>query len=337
LRIWPGSPYPLGATWDGEGVNFALFSENATAVDLCLFESPDHARETHRIRLEECTDYVWHVYLPEIRPGQLYGYRVHGLHEPEAGLRFNPSKVLIDPYAKAIAGAINWSDALFGYRIGDPKADLSLDDRDNVGSMPKCVVIDQAFTWGGDQLLRTPWDRTVIYEVHVHGYTARHPDVPKNLRGTYAGLATPEVIEHLQQVGVTAVELLPVHHFVRDQHLIDRGLTNYWGYNSNGFFSPDIRYATASSPDRARHVWEFKTMVKALHNAGIEVILDVVYNHTGEGNHLGPTLSFRGIDNASYYRLVPDLPRYYQDYTGCGNTLNVRHPRVLQLIMDSLR
>ena len=337
MRIWPGKPYPLGATWDGEGVNFALFSENATAVDLCLFESPEHARETHRIRLEECTDYVWHVYLPEIRPGQLYGYRVHGLYEPEAGLRFNPAKVLIDPYAKAIAGAINWSDALFGYRIGDPKADLSLDDRDNVGSIPKCVVVDQAFTWGGDQLLRTPWDRTVIYEVHVHGYTARHPNVPKNLRGTYAGLATPEVIEHLQQVGVTAVELLPVHHFVRDQHLIDRGLTNYWGYNSIGFFSPDIRYATATSPDRAHHVWEFKTMVKALHNAGIEVILDVVYNHTGEGNHLGPTLSFRGIDNASYYRLVPDLPRYYQDYTGCGNTLNVRHPRVLQLIMDSLR
>jgi isoamylase len=337
VRIWPGKPYPLGATWDGEGVNFALFSENATGVDLCLFESPEHPRETHRIRLEECTDYVWHVYLPEIRPGQLYGYRVHGLYEPEAGLRFNPAKVLIDPYAKAIAGAINWSDALFGYRIGDPKADLSLDDRDNVGSIPKCVVVDQAFTWGGDQLLRTPWNRTVIYEVHVHGYTARHPDVPKNLRGTYAGLATPEVIEHLQQVGVTAVELLPVHHFVRDQHLIDRGLTNYWGYNSIGFFSPDIRYATPTSPDRAHHVWEFKTMVKALHNAGIEVILDVVYNHTGEGNHLGPTLSFRGIDNASYYRLVPDLPRYYQDYTGCGNTLNVRHPRVLQLIMDSLR
>ena len=221
------------------------------------------------------------------------------------------------------------------YRIGDPKADLSLDDRENAGSIPKCVVVDQAFTWGGDQLLRTPWDRTVIYEVHVHGFTARHPDVPKNLRGTYAGLATPEVIEHLQQVGVTAVELLPVHHFVRDKHLIDRGLTNYWGYNSIGFFAPDIRYAT--SPERAHHVWEFKTMVKALHNAGIEVILDVVYNHTGKGNHLGPTLSFRGIDNASYYRLVPDHPRFYQDYTGCGNTLNVRHPRVLQLIMDSLR
>ena len=335
MRIWPGSPYPLGATWDGEGVNFALFSENATAVELCLFERPDDARETHRIRIEECTDFVWHIYLPESRPGQLYGYRVHGLYEPEAGLRFNPAKVLIDPYAKAIAGNIDWSDALFGYRIGDPKADLSLDDRENAGSIPKCVVVDQAFTWGGDQLLRTPWDRTVIYEVHVHGFTARHPDVPKNLRGTYAGLAAPEVIEHLQHVGVTAVELLPVHHFVRDKHLVDRGLTNYWGYNSIGFFAPDIRYA--ASPERAHHVWEFKTMVKALHNAGIEVILDVVYNHTGEGNHLGPTLSFRGIDNASYYRLVPDHPRFYQDYTGCGNTLNVRHPRVLQLIMDSLR
>ena len=335
MRIWPGSPYPLGATWDGEGVNFALFSENATAVELCLFERPDDARETHRVRIEECTDFVWHIYLPESRPGQLYGYRVHGLYEPEAGLRFNPAKVLIDPYAKAIAGNIDWSDALFGYRIGDPKADLSLDDRENAGSIPKCVVVDQAFTWGGDQLLRTPWDRTVIYEVHVHGFTARHPDVPKNLRGTYAGLATPEVIEHLQHVGVTAVELLPVHHFVRDKHLVDRGLTNYWGYNSIGFFAPDIRYA--ASPERAHHVWEFKTMVKALHNAGIEVILDVVYNHTGEGNHLGPTLSFRGIDNASYYRLVPDHPRFYQDYTGCGNTLNVRHPRVLQLIMDSLR
>ncbi|HEX5550986.1 MAG TPA: glycogen debranching protein GlgX [Nitrospira sp.] len=335
MRIWPGSPYPLGATWDGEGVNFALFSENATAVELCLFGRPYDPQETHRIRIEECTDFVWHVYLPEIRPGQLYGYRVHGLYEPEVGLRFNPAKVLIDPYAKAIAGNIDWSDALFGYRIGDPKADLSLDDRDNAASIPKCVVVDQAFTWGGDQLLRTAWDRTVIYEVHVHGFTARHPDVPEHMRGTYAGLATPEVIEHLQQVGVTAVELLPVHHFIRDKHLVDRGLTNYWGYNSIGFFAPDIRYATSS--DRAHHVWEFKTMVKALHNAGIEVILDVVYNHTGEGNHLGPTLSFRGIDNASYYRLVPDHPRYYQDYTGCGNTLNVRHPRVLQLIMDSLR
>jgi len=316
-------------------VNFALFSENATAVDLCLFDEADAPQEAHRIRLEECSDHVWHVYLPEVRPGQHYGYRVHGLYEPEAGYRFNPAKLLFDPYAKAIAGTIDWSETLFGYRIGDAKADLSLDDRDNGGSIPKCVVVDQAFSWGGDQLLRTPWDRTVIYELHVQGFTARHPDVPKNLRGTYAGLATPEVIEHLQQLGVTAVELLPVHHFIRDKHLVDRGLTNYWGYNSIGFFAPDIGYA--SSTPRAQHVWEFKTMVKALHNAGIEVILDVVYNHTGEGNHLGPTLSFRGIDNASYYRLVPNRPRYYQDYTGCGNTLNVRHPRILQLIMDSLR
>jgi isoamylase len=335
MRIWPGRPYPLGATWDGAGVNFALFSENATAVDLCLFDEADAPQEAHRIRLEECSDHVWHVYLPEVRPGQHYGYRVHGLYEPEAGHRFNPAKVLFDPYAKAIAGTIDWSETLFGYRIGDPKADLSLDDRDNAGSIPKCVVVDQAFSWGGDQLLRTSWDRTVIYELHVHGFTARHPDVPKNLRGTYAGLATPEVIEHLQQLGVTAVELLPVHHFIRDKHLIDRGLTNYWGYNSIGFFAPDIGYASSTVP--AQQVWEFKTMVKALHNAGIEVILDVVYNHTGEGNHLGPTLSFRGIDNASYYRLVPNRPRYYQDYTGCGNTLNVRHPRLLQLIMDSLR
>jgi isoamylase len=335
MRIWPGSPYPLGATWDGEGVNFALFSENATAVELCLFDRPNDPQEAHRIRIEECTDFVWHVYLPEVRPGQHYGYRVHGLYEPESGHRFNPAKILYDPYAKAIAGTIDWSEALFGYRIGDPKADLSFDDRDNAASIPKCVVVDQAFTWGGDQLLRTPWDRTVIYELHVHGFTARHPDVPKELRGTYAGLATPAVIDHLQHLGVTAVELLPVHHFIRDKHLVDRGLTNYWGYNSIGFFAPDIRYAT--SPDRGNHVWEFKTMVKALHNAGIEVILDVVYNHTGEGNHLGPTLSFRGIDNASYYRLVPMQPRYYLDYTGCGNTLNVRHPRLLQLIMDSLR
>jgi len=335
MRIWPGRPYPLGATWDGEGVNFALFSENATAVELCLFDEPDATKETHRIRIEECTDHVWHIYLPEVRPGQRYGYRVHGPYEPEAGHRFNPAKLLFDPYAKAIAGTIDWSNALYGYRIGDPKEDLSVDNQDNASSIPKCVVVDQAFTWGGDQLLRTPWDRTVIYELHVNGFTARHPDIPKHLRGTYAGLGTPAVIEHLQHVGITAVELLPVHHFIRDKHLVDRGLTNYWGYNSIGFFAPEIQYATSSI--RAEHVWEFKTMVKTLHNAGIEVILDVVYNHTGEGNHFGPTLSFRGIDNASYYRLVPDQPRYYLDYTGCGNTLNVRHPRILQLIMDSLR
>jgi len=316
-------------------VNFVLFSENATAVEICLFDSPNAAEESHRIRIEECTDHVWHVYLPEVRPGQHYGYRIHGPYDPEAGHRFNPAKLLLDPYAKAIAGSIDWSEALYGYKMGDPQADLSRNDEDNAGHMPKCVVIDQAFTWGGDQLLRTPWDRTVIYELHVKGFTARHPDVPRNLRGTYAGLATPAVIEHLQNLGVTAVELLPVHHFIRDKHLVDRGLTNYWGYNSIGFFAPDSRYATTSA--RAQHVWEFKTMVKAFHSAGIEVILDVVYNHTGEGSHLGPTLSFRGIDNASYYRLVADQPRYYLDYTGCGNTLNVRHPRVLQLIMDSLR
>jgi len=335
MRIWPGRPYPLGATWDGEGVNFALFSENATGVELCLFGDPDSKEESHRIRVEERTDQIWHVYLPEVRPGQHYGYRVYGPYEPKAGHRFNPAKLLLDPYAKSIAGTIEWSDAMFGYRVGDPKTDLSRDERDSADNLPKCVVIDPAFTWAGDRLLQTPWDKTVIYEVHVKGFTMRHPDVPEALRGTYAGLATPAAIEYFQYLGVTAVELLPVHHFVRDKHLYDHGLNNYWGYNSIGFFSPDIRYAT--SQVRGRHVREFKTMVKTLHSAGIEVILDVVYNHTGEGNHLGPTLSFRGIDNAAYYRLVPDNQRYYMDYTGCGNTLNARHPRVLQLIMDSLR
>ncbi|HEY6084242.1 MAG TPA: glycogen debranching protein GlgX, partial [Nitrospira sp.] len=335
MRIWTGRTYPLGATWDGEGVNFALFSENATRVELCLFDGHDSAHESHRIPMEERTDQVWHMYLPEVRPGQHYGYRVHGPYAPEAGHRFNPAKLLIDPYAKAISGTIEWSDAMFGYRIGDEAADLSRDDRDNAGNVPKCVVIDQAFTWGGDQLLRTAWDQTVIYEVHVKGFTARHPDVPESQRGTYAGLTSPAVLDYLKSLGVTAVELLPVHHFVRDKHLFDRGLTNYWGYNSIGFFSPDIRYATF--PKRGEHVKEFKTMVKTLHSEGLEVILDVVYNHTGEGNHLGPTISFRGIDNAAYYRLVPDSKRYYMDYTGTGNTLNVTHPRTLQLIMDSLR
>jgi isoamylase len=335
MRVWPGHPYPLGATWDGEGVNFALFSENATAVELCLFEGARAVEESHRIRIEERTDQVWHLYLPEVRPGQHYGYRVHGPYEPKAGYRFNPTKLLLDPYAKAIAGAIEWSDEMFGYRLGDPQADLSYDNGNNAGYVPKCVVLDQSFTWGGDRLLRTAWDRTVIYEMHVKGFTARHPDIPEKLRGTYAGLVTPAAIEHLQRLGITAVELLPVHHSVDDKHLHDRGLANYWGYNSIGFFAPDVRYATSTSG--GQHVQEFKTMVKTLHSAGIEVILDVVYNHTGEGSHLGPTLSLRGIDNTSYYRLVPDKPRYYMDYTGCGNTLNVRHPRVLQLIMDSLR
>ena len=335
MITWPGRSYPLGATWDGEGVNFALFSENATGVELCLFDAHDSPQESHRIPFEERTEQVWHLYLPEARPGQHYGYRVHGPYEPEAGHRFNSTKLLIDPYAKAIASTVEWSDAMFGYRIGDPAADLSKDDRDNAGSVPKCVVIDQAFTWGGDKLLRTPWDQTVIYEVHVKGFTARHPDVPDSHRGTYAGLTSPAALEYLKSLGVTAVELLPVHHFVRDKHLYDQGRHNYWGYNSIGFFSPDVRYAR--SPKRGEHVREFKTMVKTLHSEGLEVILDVVYNHTGEGNHLGPTMSFRGIDNAAYYRLMPDNKRYYMDYTGTGNTLNVTHPRTLQLIMDSLR
>ena len=335
MRVWPGKPYPLGATWDGEGVNFALFSENATGVELCLFDDPRASKETHRIELEERTDQIWHVYIPGLWPGQHYGYRVQGPYDPPEGHRFNPNKLLMDPYAKSIAGLIEWSDAMFGYRIGAPDADLSMDSRDNAGNMPKCVVIDSAFTWGGDRPLKTPWEKTVIYEAHVKGMTARHPDVPDHMRGTYSALTTPAVIDHLVNLGVTAIEFLPVHHFVRDKHLSDRGLTNYWGYNTIGFFAPDIRYAV--SPIRGRHVREFKTMVKTLHSAGIEVILDVVYNHTAEGNHLGPTLSFRGIDNASYYRLMPDDKRYYMDYTGCGNTLNVTHPRTLQLIMDSLR
>ena len=335
MKMWPGRPYPLGATWDGQGVNFALFSENATGIDLCLFDHDRQDQETHRIRIEERTDQVWHVYLPEIRPGQLYGYRVHGPYEPDAGHRFNPSKLLIDPYTKALTGVVKWSEAMFGYRLGDLESDLSFDERNNAGNVPKCIVVDQAFTWGGDRLLEIPWEQTVIYEVHVKGFTMQHPDVSDALRGTYAGLASPPIIHYLQSLGVTAVELLPVHHFVNDNYLQERGLTNYWGYNSIGFFAPDIRYSAYK--DLGRKVYEFKTMVKTLHSAGIEVILDVVYNHTGEGNHLGPTLSFRGIDNASYYRLVPDNPRYYMDYTGCGNTLNVRHPRTLQLIMDSLR
>jgi glycogen operon protein len=332
-KIRPGRTYPLGATWDGEGVNFALFSENATAVELCLFDQPDQDKESHCIRVEERTNQIWHVYLPEARPGLLYGYRVHGPYDPPAGHRFNPTKLLIDPYAKGLTGDVQWSDAMFGYRIGDPEADLSYDERNNAANVPKSVVIEQAFTWGDDRPLHRPWNETVIYELHVRGFTKRHPDVPEALRGTYAGLATRPVIEYLQRLGVTAVELLPVHAFVTDKYLIDKGLANYWGYNTIGYFAPDPRYA--AHPERG--IWQFKTMVKTFHSAGIEVILDVVYNHTAEGNHLGPTLSFRGIDNATYYRLVPDNQRYYMDYTGCGNSLNVRHPRTLQLIMDSLR
>ncbi|HEV8714375.1 MAG TPA: glycogen debranching protein GlgX [Candidatus Binatia bacterium] len=335
MKIWPGQPYPLGATWDGAGVNFSLFSENATAVELCLFGGAEGSRELARIPLSECTAQVWHAYLPEVRPGQLYGYRVHGPYAPAEGQRFNPHKLLLDPYAKATSGTVQWSDALFGYTIGHPDADLVYDERDSAPGMPKCVVVDPAFSWGNDTPPRTPWHKTIIYELHVKGFTARHPAVPEELRGTYAGLASPPAIEYLHHLGITAVELMPVHQFVVDRYLIDRGLTNYWGYNSIGFFAPEARYASSSV--HGQQVGEFKTLVKTLHREGIEVILDVVYNHTSEGNHLGPTLCFRGIDNAAYYRLMSDDRRYYMDYTGCGNTLNMLHPRTLQLIMDSLR
>jgi isoamylase len=330
ISVWPGRPYPLGATWDGEGVNFALFSEHAARVDLCLFDSGGK-RELTRVPMRWQTDLVWHCYLPEARPGQLYGYRVYGPYDPARGKRFNAHKLLLDPYAKAIFGAIKWSDALFGYRVGHKKEDLSFDRRDNAPGMPKCKVIDPAFTWANDRPPRTPWHETIIYELHVKGFTRQHPGVPAHLRGTYAALATAPVIEHFKRLGITAVELMPVHYFVDDRHLVENGLHNYWGYNSIGFFAPDLRYAATDLTA------EFKTMVKTLHSNGIEVILDVVYNHTAEGNQLGPTLCFRGIDNESYYRLDAENPRHYQDYTGTGNTLNMRHPRVLQLIMDSLR
>jgi isoamylase len=335
VRVWPGRPHPLGATWDGLGVNFALFSENATAVELCLFDSPTDAHEAERIRLPERTDLVWHAYLPDVQPGQVYGYRVHGPYDPLAGHRFNPAKVVLDPYAKAIARTVEWGDEMFGYRIGDPAQDLSLDERDNANLAPLAAVVDPAFTWGDDAPPRTPWHETVIYELHVRGFTRLHPEVPEELRGTYAGLATEAPVEHLRSLGVTAVELLPVHHHAYDRHLVEKGLSNYWGYNTLAFFAPGIRYSASPSP--LGSVREFKMMVRALHAAGIEVILDVVYNHTAEGSHLGPTLSLRGIDNVSYYRPAPDQPRYYMDFTGCGNTLNMLNPRVLQLIMDSLR
>ena len=336
MRVWPGQPFPLGASWDGSGVNFALFSENATGVDLCLFDGPNDPRERVRLPLRERSDQVWHCYLPDVRPGQLYGYRVHGPYDPPRGHRFNPAKLLIDPYAKAISNTIAWSDALFAYRIGGPREDLEPNPDEDASGTPKSVVVDDAFTWGDDRPPRTPWNRTVIYECHVKGMTARHPDVEERLRGTYLGLVSDPMLDHFLSLGVTAVELLPVHHFVVDRHLAEKGLTNYWGYNSIAFFAPDIRYATEGS-QFGQQVYEFKTMVKKLHAVGIEVILDVVYNHTGEGNHMGPTLSLRGVDNQAYYRLMPDNPRYYMDFTGTGNSLNMMHPRTIQLIMDSLR
>jgi glycogen operon protein len=334
MRVWPGRSYPLGAAWDGGGVNFALFSEHATKVELCLFDSAEATRESQRIVPAEHTDQVWHCYLPDALPGQLYGYRVHGPYEPAKGHRFNANKVLLDPYAKSIGRDLKWDDALFGYKIGDPAADLSFDDRDSAPFAPLAAVVDTAFTWGDDRPPRVPWHQTLIYELHVKGFTKRHPDVPEKLRGSFAGLGSEAAVQHLRGLGVTAVELMPVHHFVKDRHLLQKGLTNYWGYNTLAYFAPESDYDSPGNTLSAVH--EFKTMVRALHASGIEVILDVVYNHTAEGNQLGPTLSMRGIDNASYYRLAPD-PRYYMDFTGCGNTLNMRHPRVLQLIMDSLR
>jgi glycogen operon protein len=334
MRVWPGTPRPLGATWDGEGVNFALFSEHATAVELCLFEHEDADKPSYSVAMPHATDHVWHIYLPDVRPGALYGYRVDGPWAPQDGHRFNRAKLLLDPYAKAISGPLRWSDELFGYEIGNPGRDLVRDDRDSAAAMPKCVVIDQAFSWGDDRPPSVPWHRSVIYETHVKGLTKRHPGVPEHLRGTYLGLTYDPVLDHLSSLGVTAVELLPVHQFVRDRALLDRGLTNYWGYNSIGFFAPDVGYATSGL---GAQVSELKSMVKALHRAGIEVILDVVYNHTGEGSELGPTLSFRGIDNSVYYRLDPINPRHHVDFTGTGNSLNVLHSRTMALIMDSLR
>jgi len=326
---------PLGATWDGSGVNFAIYSRHATRVDLVFFDARDPAQEVATLTLPERTAHVWHGYVPGVQPGQLYGYRVHGEYAPERGLRFNPAKLVIDPYAKAIAGRVNWDAPVFGYKLGGPNEDFDRDDEDSAWGMPKGVVTNTLFDWQYDRPPNTPLHDSVIYEVHVKGFTATHPDVPEEYRGTYAGLAAPPVIEYLKKLGVTAVELLPVHNFLDDKHLVERGLRNYWGYNTTNFFSPDARYC--SSGDRGEQVAEFKTMVRALHAAGIEVILDVVYNHTSEGNHLGPTLSFKGIDNLSYYRLVDDDPRYYMDYTGTGNSLNAQNPQALKLVMDSLR
>ena len=332
--VYPGKPYPLGASFDGGGVNFALYAENAEGVDLCLFQTPDSETESVKIRMKENSHHVWHAYVPDLLPGQLYGYRVFGPYDPGRGHRFNPHKLLLDPYAKAISGTIKWHDALFGYVIGHPDGDLSYSTVDSAPYIPKSVVVDQYFDWEDDKLPNVPYHKTIIYETQVKGFTKIHPDIPEEIRGTYAGLVHPVCIAYLKQLGITAIELMPVHHFIIDRHLKDNNLTNYWGYNTIGFFAPDVRYS--SSGNLGQQVTEFKQMVKAFHKAGIEVILDVVYNHTGEGSQTGPTVSFRGIDNASYYRLTNDR-RFYMDYTGTGNTLNVMMPNVLRLIMDSLR
>ncbi|WP_300654788.1 alpha-amylase family glycosyl hydrolase, partial [Pseudomonas sp.] len=329
-RIREGLPFPLGATWDGLGVNFALFSAHAHMVELCLFDDSGQV-ELERIQLPEYTDEIWHGYLPDAHPGQIYGYRVHGPYAPDVGLRFNPHKLLIDPYAKQLLGELRWSEALFGYILGSQDADLSFDQRDSAPFVPKSKVIDPAFTWGRDRRLQLPWDRTILYETHVRGYTMRHPQVPDGLRGSFAGLSVEAVLQHLRELGVSAVELLPVCAFVNDQHLLNKELSNYWGYNTLAFFAPHPRYLASGK------VNEFKEMVAHLHHAGLEVILDVVYNHTAEGNELGPTLSMRGIDNLSYYRLQADDQRFYVNDSGTGNTLDLSHPRVLQMVTDSLR
>jgi isoamylase len=329
LTVWPGEPFPLGAHWDRRGTNFSVFSEIATKVELCLYDAEDREQ---RVRLPELTAHCWHGYFPGIGPGQRYAFRVHGPWAPDQGHRCNPAKALLDPYARAISGDVQWGPAVLPYNVDDPD---SMNSDDSAPYVPRSVVVDPRFDWEGDQLLRRPLHETLIYEVHVKGFTKRMPQVPEALRGTYAGLAHPAAIEYLLGLGVTAVELLPVHHFVHDGHLLERGLRNYWGYNSIGYFAPHAEYASAS--DTGGQVNEFKAMVKAMHAAGLEVILDVVYNHTAEGNHLGPVLSFKGLDNAAYYRTVEGDPRFYMDYTGTGNSLNMRHPHALQLVMDSLR
>ena len=335
VKISPGQPAPLGATWDGGGVNFALFSEHATGVELCLFDGLDSRAEVARIPLPEVTGHVWHGYVPNVAPRQLYGYRVHGPFDPSRGHRFNPHKLLLDPYARALAGKVDWAAPAFGYPVGHELADLAFDERDDAWGVPLSVVVDPSFDWGADHGPAVPWPDTVIYETHVKGFTARHPYVDPGIRGTYAGLAAPAAVEHFRRLGVTAVELLPVHAFLDDKFIVDEGLSNYWGYSTLGYFAPDARYS--SSGQLGEQVTEFKQMVKALHSAGIEVILDVVYNHTAEGHQLGPTLSFKGIDNLTYYHLKPDARRYYVDYTGTGNSLNASHPQVAKLICDSLR
>jgi isoamylase len=333
--IRPGSAYPLGATYDGQGVNFALFSAHATRVELCLFDTATAPRESQRITLPERSDGIWHGYIPGITPGQLYGYRVHGPYKPHEGHRFNPANLLIDPYARAITGDYQWDRALYGYRIGSPYQDLTIGKRDSAPYSPRCVVVDERFDWGDDASPAIPFEESIVYEAHLKGLTKLHPKVPEKLRGTYLGLADPHVIAYLKDLGITAVELLPIHQAVNDQYLEDNGLRNYWGYNTLGFFAPDARFSSGGGA--GQQVTEFKQMVKALHAAGIEVLLDVVYNHTGEGNQLGPTLCYRGLDNRSYYKLVTTTPRYYMDYTGCGNSLDLTHPRVNQMVLDSLR